>query len=424
MKLFGVTGKPIAHSLSPVLFRSAFPDSDDAYLRLVADSAKEALALSREIGLAGLNVTSPFKEDIVPLLDEIDASARAVGAVNTVVFQDTKILGFNTDSDGVRALLKKAGPIDASESVAVLGAGGAARAVLHVLNSLDVHNIAFINRSKPRAEAIRRRFGVRHVQWNKAQPVVSAADVVISCLPANVSVPAGWLNPKQRVLDATYHGGAVGQEAREANCRVFDGLPWLIGQAEAGFARMTGKAPQLDQIEPIHEKTGNTPLFLAGLSGTGKTMVGRRLAALLEWKFIDTDEEIVRNSEKTIARIFEEEGEASFRSWERETVLTVLDKQNTVISLGGGALLDENLAAEVKSSGFVVWLWATPEECASRITGNDRPLLVGGDSASRLTELLRKRRDGYARVADLVIDTGSRKPEVVAGRIADEIDRI
>ncbi len=426
MKLFGVTGKPIAYSLSPVLFRKAYSGTsmDGAYLRLVADSAEEALVLSRKIGLSGLNVTSPFKEDIVPLLDDLDESARAVGAVNTVVFRDTGITGFNTDSDGVRAFLNEAGPIDAYDSVVVLGAGGAARAVLQVLRSLNIHKIVFVNRSKRRAKAVGRRFDVRFVPWKNAQPVVSAADVVISCLPADVAVPCDWFNPRQRVLDATYQGGAVSRAAREAGCHVFEGLPWLIGQAQAGFSKMTGENPNLEHVESFHEKIVNTPLFLTGLSGTGKTTVGRQLTDLLGCTFIDTDREIEKKAAKPITQIFGEEGEPTFRRWEKETLLSLLDKPNAVISLGGGALQNPDVSAKVKSSGFVVWLWASPEECVRRITDGDRPLLAGGDSEKRLSELLEKRLPGYAHAADLVIDTGSRKPEVVAGRIADEIDRI
>ncbi len=427
MKLLAVTGRPILHSLSPNLFEDFFRrvSLPNVYLRLAADSSEEVLQLCGEIGITGLNVTSPFKEGIVDLLDSLDASAKAVGAVNTVLFSQGKSIGCNTDPVGASALIAEAGGVAAKDVIAVLGAGGAARAVLHVLTKLGNEHVLLVNRSCARGAVLANRFGYESVSWSQAERRLSQADLVICCLPGGVRIRANGLHFPQRVLDATYHNSAILQAAEKLDCRTHNGWTWLVAQAKESFRLMTGMDLQLESFPPPDRKMAtDVPIILTGLPGVGKTIVGKHLAQLLGREFIDTDRLIENRVGKTVADIFLDDGEAGFRRLERRAVVEALAQKESVVSLGGGALLDSKTLVLVKSTGIVVWLWATPNQCAERVSGEGRPLLRERKTVPRLAEMLLRRKPAYASASDLVIGTSGRTPEEVAQRISNENDSI
>jgi shikimate kinase/3-dehydroquinate synthase len=165
-------------------------------------------------------------------------------------------------------------------------------------------------------------------------------------------------------------------------------------------------------------------VYLAGMMGSGKTAVGRALAARLGWRFVDTDAEIERASGRTIAEIFAADGEARFREVERAAVAGVAHEAgDAVVALGGGAVLDGRTRALLRETGRTAWLDAPAEALAARLRGReDRPLLHGLDQAgrtARLAEIAAARRAAYEDVADLVVDAGSGDPATLAAAVAD-----
>ena len=135
--IYAVTGNPILHSKSPDMFNAAFRDLalDAAYVRLAAQSAEEAMAVARKIGIHGLNVTSPFKTEIIPCLDELEKGAEKMGSVNAVLQKDGKYIGYNTDADGVLQGAQRRRFRSPGEKGRVLGAGGAAMSAVFALCS-------------------------------------------------------------------------------------------------------------------------------------------------------------------------------------------------------------------------------------------------------------------------------------------------
>ena len=149
-------------------------------------------------------------------------------------------------------------------------------------------------------------------------------------------------------------------------------------------------------------------ILLCGMMGSGKTTVGRSLAAALGWSFLDSDTLIEERVGRAIAQIFSTHGEACFRKLESE-VLAELPRQKTVIALGGGAVLDATNRERVHETGTVVWLDASAQAILERVgAAEDRPLLRGLDADARLeklTRLLEERRDAYSQAADARVDT-------------------
>ena len=163
-------------------------------------------------------------------------------------------------------------------------------------------------------------------------------------------------------------------------------------------------------------------IILTGFRGSGKSTVGRILAQRLKLEFADTDREIERRSGRTISAIFQAEGEPGFRKLEKSAVLEILHGDRRVIALGGGAVVDGELAAEARKRGIVVLLSAGAEELHRRIerdanSASTRPALTESTGLAQVKELLESRREAYAGAAHIEVDTGGLSPGEVADRV-------
>lgn len=163
-------------------------------------------------------------------------------------------------------------------------------------------------------------------------------------------------------------------------------------------------------------------IILTGFMGTGKSTIGRLLAARLGLPFIDTDEEVERAAGQTVAAIFENEGEVRFRALERCAVAAAVE-QDAVVATGGGAIIDPESYERMHAAGPIICLTAPVETILERTAAHrDRPLLCADDVAARVRHLLAERAAAYAR-ADLSIDTSVRPPETVVEEIVAFLGR-
>ncbi len=167
-------------------------------------------------------------------------------------------------------------------------------------------------------------------------------------------------------------------------------------------------------------------IVLIGFSGTGKSAVGRALAARLAWPFVDTDALLVGHFGKSIAEVFRRDGEATFRAAERETVARVCAGVGQVISVGGGAPVDPVSRRLMRDRNWIVRLEASPETILCRLRAapgtEERPLLAGAEPLERIRSLLAAREDAYA-IADIVVSTDEHTVDEVAARILESLPR-
>jgi shikimate kinase len=164
-------------------------------------------------------------------------------------------------------------------------------------------------------------------------------------------------------------------------------------------------------------------LALVGLMGAGKTTVGQECAARLDRPFVDTDQLVEASTGRTVAQIFERDGEAAFRELERAAVADACASPTPlVIACGGGAVIDADNRRRLRAAGLVVWLRAAPAELSARVgDGAERPLLRGdGAPAGTLERLTAVRTPSYEAVAHLTIDTDALSVDDVAGRVVEE----
>lgn len=250
-QLFGVLGHPVAHSLSPVLHNWAFRELSLPAVYLAFDKAPEELdeflRAVRALPVAGLSVTIPHKVAVLDALDGVSDLARRVGAVNTLYWGGGKLLGENTDIAGFLEPLRDLGQVPGS--ALVLGAGGAARAVLAGLLDLGVPRIGLSNRTPDKAATLAAEFGVGAVPWEHRQD--AAAELVVNTTPLGMAGErqglSPWadicLSPSQVAYDLVYNPQTTRFLADAANmgCRTIDGLSMFVAQARAQFRLWTGR---------------------------------------------------------------------------------------------------------------------------------------------------------------------------------------
>lgn len=245
-RLYAVTGYPLAFTQSPALNNAAFAAAAEPAVMFPfpARTADEALAFMRAFGLAGMAVTYPHKQAIMPLLDDLDKTVRAIGAVNTVVREGDRFVGYNTDAPGFMAALKAFLGEDtlAGRRVAVVGAGGAARAVVYALVEQEADVVVF-NRTYAKAQALAAGFGCRAAPLGEASLALFAeyADIIVQCAAPNGD-PARFdplafyaFTGREAVYDLVYEPALTPTLARAAaaGCRTENGLSMLEAQAHA-----------------------------------------------------------------------------------------------------------------------------------------------------------------------------------------------
>ncbi|MFH1227898.1 MAG: shikimate kinase [Planctomycetota bacterium] len=427
-KIFTVIGNPILHSKSPQVFNAAFKAAsiDAVYTRLAASNAKEAIAIIKENGIGGFNVTAPFKLDIMPFLDSVDKSAAKIGAVNMVISRDGKLAGYNTDFIGVINALKNNGITPRGKKAVVLGAGGAGRAAAFGLISFDATDVVIVDRTSGKAKSAAKQLGCRPAPMEKMSAELPDADILVSC----VSTKERVINPRLlkkglAVLDANYTASRLLADATGAGCTAISGLEWFLFQAAAAFRLFTGgKAPlkiMKKALDSTIQADSKSNIALIGFMGAGKSKVGQILAAKMKMEFEDTDRSVELSAALTVSEIFKLKGQKEFRKIEKSVIKRMESARGKVFSCGGGAILDRENRAIISRNCIPVWLWVSPKTALRRISNTVRPLLDVKNSEREAKRILRDRNHLYAQVADMMVSTETNSPQESAERIDYEI---
>ena len=263
LRLAGVIGHPISHSKSPRLhghwLKRYGIDGHYIPMNVAPDDLARTIELLPQLGFAGINVTLPHKEAVMALCDEITPRAKAVGAVNTVIFQeDGSILGDNTDGYGFMANLYAGAPNWRANTgpAVVLGAGGAARGVVAALLDAGAPHIILSNRTAERATALQSEFGARVVvsAWDDVGDAIKGANLLVNTTSLGMDgqpalpVSLEHLGSETLVTDIVYAPLKTQLliDAAARGCAVVDGLGMLLHQAAPGFEAWFGQKPIVD----------------------------------------------------------------------------------------------------------------------------------------------------------------------------------
>ena len=404
---FGLIGEHLGHSFSPAIHERL---SGQPYeLRELSPSQLGAFLENEPF--RGINVTIPYKQAVIPYLDALAPSAELTGAVNAIVRSpDGRLTGHNTDMDGFIAMARHAGIDFAGARVVILGAGGAAKAVgaaAWVLGAASVINAV----RTPRAGQLPLH---EPSLFADAQIIVNATPVGMFPRVDGKLLDLSMFHHLRGVLDCIYNPIRTNLvlDALELGIPADGGLRMLAAQAVRAselFRDCKIEDSAIDDICSFLLRSRRN-IVLCGMPSSGKSTIGKELAARLGTELVDTDDLVREEAGMEIPRIFEQEGEEGFRARESRAVAAAAQRQGVVIATGGGAVMRPGNVRALKRSGLLCFidrplelLQATP----------DRPLSA---DITSLVRLYAQRRPAYLSAADIVVSN--------CGTVAEVVDKI
>ena len=396
---YGCIGNPLGHSFSEMIHSKI--GRYDYKLHELPPEELDAFMKGRDF--LGINVTIPYKQDVIPYLDGIDGMAKEIGAVNTIVNRGGKLYGYNTDFSGMRAAIVRAGIEIKDKEVLVLGTGGTSRTAVAVAKDLGARETFRVSRSG--------REGA--ITYEDAYEKHADADVIINTSPVgmypNIDGTPVDINKFPRlsgVFDAVYRPLRTNLvlDAKSRGVKAAAGLYMLVYQGVVASEHfLCEKLPDgiADKIySEIFSEMEN--IVLIGMASSGKSTVGKMLAERLGRKFYDTDKLIVERSGMGVAEIFDKHGEDEFRRIEREVVDDIAKESGAVIATGGGTSLYDTNVKKLRQNGRLYWLDRSPDLLTPTF---DRPLARDIETMKRRYH---ERYDIYKAAADeTIINNGT-----------------
>lgn len=403
--IYGLIGEKLGHSFSAEIHRRL---GGEPYELL--ELAPEAVGpFLQEGNFRGINVTIPFKQTVIPYLDEITETAREIGAVNTIVRRDGKLYGDNTDAAGLTMLLQRIGAKPAGKKVLILGTGGTSLTAMYVARKLGARAVIRVSRSG-RGDA---------VTYEQAAAEHRDAQILINTTPCGMypqtdGCPANLADypDLEAVADAVYNPLRTNLvlEARKRGIAAEGGLFMLTAQAVRAAERFRGITYPEETADRIYKELlrEKENIVLTGMPGSGKSTVSAALHVRTGREVKDTDTLIEQKAGKSITEIFREDGEKAFRDMESAVIAEVSAGGGQIIATGGGAVLRPENVQALKRNGRLILL----ERAAETLTPtDDRPL---ADTREKMDRLWREREPVYRAAADITVKAGGTPEEAAA----------
>lgn len=384
----GLLGRKLAHSYSPQIHSYL----GDYPYTLFEQEPENVGKFLQESDFTAINVTIPYKKDVIPYCAELTDCAKKMGAVNTIVRRPNgSLIGHNTDYFGLHYTFKRMGLSLNGKKVLVLGSGGASVTTVIVLQELGA-NVVIISRTGEN------NYSNLHLHQDAA--------MIVNTTPVGMYPNAGVspidldLFPRlEGVLDIIYNPARTKLllDAAERNIPCENGLWMLIAQAKEAAEWFTDTRISDDVIPEIYSKMCRQMenIVLIGMPGCGKSTIGKLLAQKLGRQFVDADEEIVQKAGMTIPEIFATQGESGFREIETQVLLEVGQKSSLVIATGGGCVTKTENYPLLHQNGTIYWI----QRDIYSLPTDGRPLSKSG----RLEDMYRIRRPLYASFADCIV---------------------
>ncbi len=404
----GLIGMPLGHSWSPAIH--SFFLHDDVYdLYELQPSQLQEFAAERR--LDGFNVTIPYKQQIMQYLDACDPAAEAIGAVNTVVKRDGKLIGYNTDYLGLKQLLEGNGIAVNGRRICVLGSGGASKAAVRAVTELGGTPVV-----------VSRHPGSGEISYDELKQQEAEFTVLINTTPVGmfpsvnyVPVDLAWFSRLEAVVDVVANPlrTSLCYEAKLKGIPSFGGFEMLVRQALEADRLFTGNPMEDASVHAcmdalLKERKG---IALIGMPTSGKSTIAKLLGEALEKPVMEMDAELEKRLGTSIAQCFADHGEAYFRDAE-SALADELSGYEGIISCGGGLILRKENMTAISHNSLIFWI----DRNLDLLYGSDdRPL---SRSREDLMRLYGERKDRYALYSDYRIENNSTAEEAAAKILA------
>lgn len=402
--MIGLIGKKLGHSYSKGIHEQL---GNTAYQMIEVDET-QLKQLFVEKKIRACNVTIPYKQTVLNYLDEIDEVTRSIGACNTIVYEDGKYIGHNTDAGGFETMLRVHQIHVKNRKVIVLGNGGASKAVCWVLNKLGAKEIVLVKKN----------ISTETITYQQCYQIHSDAQVIVNTSPVGMYphsdelvIDLDCFKNLEAVVDVVYNplSTKLIAEAQDRGLKTCGGLMMLVAQAveAAGYFQKTTFSDKI--IEEItrnlqHEKQN---LVLIGMPGCGKSTIAHALSEKTGRRVIDLDAEIVKDIQMSIKEYFELFGEEGFRLKETEIAKKVMNETGVILSCGGGIVTRRENMIALRQNGFVIWL---QRDLNFLEVSESRPL---SSQKSQLTALYEKRKESYEHYSDVSVSNNNSIEETV-----------
>lgn len=392
---YGLIGEHLGHSYSPEIHSQI---ADYTY-ELKEIPRGELDAFMKAKAFSAINVTIPYKQDVIPYLDEISLQAEAIGAVNTIVNVNGHLKGTNTDFAGMTALIRKLSLKLEGKKVLILGTGGTSRTARAVARAQGASDILRVSRNG----------NDDAVTYEEAMNDHSDARILINTTPAGMfpnihgkAIDINCFPDLEGVIDAVYNPlrTELVLDAQKKGIPAEGGLYMLAAQGVYACGEFLSEPMDDAMIDKAYKSVlnGKRNIVLIGMPSCGKSTIGGKLSEYLGRELIDTDEEVVRKVGMDISDYFGTYGEDAFRDRESEVIEDLAVSDGKIIATGGGAILREENVRNLKRNGLVVFLDRPLEKL---IATDDRPL---SSSIDALVKRYNERIDIYRSCADVLID--------------------
>lgn len=402
---YGLIGERLGHSFSKDIH--GMIDNYEYELKEIPKGELDAFMKAKDF--RGINVTIPYKQDVIPYLDEISDIARRIGAVNCIVNRDGRLLGHNTDYDGLKALILRNNIDMKGKKVLILGTGGTSRTATVVVEDLLAGNIIHVSR----------KAGDGCIDYEDAVKNHSDADVILNTTPVGMypnsfgcPIDISKFGNLSGVIDVIFNPlrTELVLNALDRNIPAEGGLYMLVVQAIKAAERFHNKTYDIAIADNIFRTLASKKenLVLVGMPGSGKSTIARVLSKSDYSEVLDTDTLIVKRENREISDIFSSEGEKYFRDIESEVVKELSDKTGLLIATGGGTILRAENVHNLKRNGRIFFL---DRPLKNLLPTSDRPL---ANSAEKITALYEQRYPIYTACADVIIDSSGDVDSVIS----------
>ena len=393
MASYGCIGKKLTHSFSKEI-HAKLADYEYKLIELKEDELKDFFSAK---DFKAINVTIPYKQDVIPYLDYVSDIAKRIGAVNTIVNKDGKLHGYNTDYYGMKALIEKTGVEIKNKKVLILGTGGTSKTANVLAEDMGACEVLTVSRSESE----------KYITYEKAVKEHCDADVIINTTPSGMypdcdSKPIDisvFIN-LEGVIDAVYNPLTTNlvADAKKKEIKAECGLYMLVMQAVVAVGKFLDTEIPKKTADKVFGEIllSKQNIVLTGMPGSGKSTVGK-LLNIDGFSFIDTDAEIEKRCGCTIKELIALKGEKYFRDKETEVIKDVSSEGCRIISTGGGAILREENIHALKRNGKIFFINADPERL---VPTDDRPL---SDTADKIKKLYEERIDIYRSTSDVIV---------------------
>jgi shikimate dehydrogenase len=402
--MYYLIGKTLGHSYSAEIHR-AFGKYPYELKALPPEALGEFLSGG---DFDGMNVTIPYKSDVIPYLDEIDDAARKIGSVNTVIRRDGRLVGHNTDYAGFLSMAERAGISFAGKKVLILGTGGTSLTAQAVVRDAGASEVVVLSRRGESSYATL----PRHLD---SQIIINSTPVGMYPQNGEELIELRRFSRVEGVLDVIYNPlrTRLIDTAERLGIPSSGGLWMLVAQAALAAGYFAGERPTESEVEAVYRSilTEKENIVLVGMPGCGKTTVAGLLAERSGREVIDTDRLVTEATGMPIPEIFARYGEAEFRRLESEAAEAAGKRSGVIIATGGGIVLDPRNRYHLVQNGKVYFLRRETEQ----LDRSGRPLSGGAD----LAEMYRRRLPLYLAISDRAVDN-NRTPDMAADEIWED----